>query len=128
VATPGPTQGRLPTHGRCSSRQSETKQARAPASHRPGRSSSPPPLHWEAADGVDIEKWPLALAPTCVQPPGGSEGGRAYVCTTGHMLDESREAISQCSARKRGGASLSGMACVRRQGPHVAGPGAPAVP
>jgi hypothetical protein len=72
-----------------------------------------PPLaggtHWEAVDSVDIEKWSLAQAPTYVQPPGGSEGGRAYVRTIGHMLDEFREAITQCSARKRGNASLSGM-------------------
>jgi hypothetical protein len=70
---------------------------------------------------VGIEKWSLALAPTYVQPRGGGvRGGRAYVRTTGHMLDEFREAITQCSARlvrgarKRGSASLSGMRVRRR--------------
>jgi hypothetical protein len=90
----------------------------APQATAPDTVPAPPPspegptgkrqIAWTLRSG----HWPC-IAPTYVQPPGGSEGGRAYVRTIGHMLDEFREAITQCSARKRGGASLSGM-CVRR--------------
>jgi hypothetical protein len=34
--------------------------------------------HTPLVDSVDIEKWSLALAPTYVQPPGGSEGGAEH--------------------------------------------------